>query len=78
MTGIDMALWDIKGKALNTPVWNLLGGQVRDRIRIYSHASAPDVALELKARGITAVKTRRRARSAAQGRRHSRSGRRRR
>ena len=52
-----MALWDIKGKALGTPVWNLLGGQVRDRIRIYSHASAPDVALELKQRGITAVKT---------------------
>lgn len=57
MTGIDMALWDIKGKALNTPVWNLLGGQVRDRIRIYAHASAPEVALELKARGIGAVKT---------------------
>jgi galactonate dehydratase len=57
MSGIDMALWDIKGKALGTPVWNLLGGQVRDRIRIYSHASAPDVALELKRRGITAVKT---------------------
>ena len=29
MTGIDMALWDIKGKALGTPVWNLLGGKVR-------------------------------------------------
>lgn len=57
MTGIDMALWDIKGKVLNTPVWNLLGGQVRDRIRIYAHASTAEVALDLKARGIGAVKT---------------------
>ncbi|MBN9528190.1 MAG: mandelate racemase/muconate lactonizing enzyme family protein [Alphaproteobacteria bacterium] len=57
MTGIDMALWDIKGKVLNTPVWNLLGGQVRDRIRIYAHASTAEVALELKACGIGAVKT---------------------
>jgi galactonate dehydratase len=57
MAGIDMALWDIKGKALGTPVWNLLGGQVRERIRIYAHASTPEVALDLKARGIGAVKT---------------------
>ncbi|MBN8890126.1 MAG: isomerase [Rhodospirillales bacterium 70-18] len=57
MAGIDMALWDIKGKALGTPVWNLLGGQVRDRVRIYAHASTPEVALALRARGIGAVKT---------------------
>ncbi len=57
MSGIDMALWDIKGKVLATPVWNLLGGRVRERVRIYGHAATPEVALTLKQRGITAVKT---------------------
>jgi galactonate dehydratase len=56
LTGIDMALWDIKGKALGVPVWNLLGGMVRDRIRIYGHAKTPEVALSLKQRGVTAIK----------------------
>ncbi len=57
MTGIDMALWDLKGKALDTPVWNLLGGKVRERIRVYGHASTAERALDLRERGYTAVKT---------------------
>ncbi|HEY1147656.1 MAG TPA: galactonate dehydratase [Pseudoduganella sp.] len=36
IAGIDQALWDIKGKALGVPVWQLLGGLVRDRMRAYS------------------------------------------
>jgi len=35
ISGIDQALWDIKGKALGVPVYELLGGAVRDRMRIY-------------------------------------------
>ncbi|OON36529.1 galactonate dehydratase [Izhakiella australiensis] len=36
MAGIDQALWDIKGKSLNVPVWQLLGGLVRDNMKAYS------------------------------------------
>jgi galactonate dehydratase len=35
MSGIDTALWDIKGKALGVPVWQLLGGKIHDRLRLY-------------------------------------------
>jgi len=62
LAGIDQALWDIKGKALGVPVAELLGGNVRSRIKVYSWiggdrpsetAAAADAAV---ARGFTAVK----------------------
>ncbi|HEX7377684.1 MAG TPA: galactonate dehydratase [Pirellulales bacterium] len=57
LSGIDMALWDIKGKALGVPVYELLGGPTRDRVRVYAHAKTP-AALRLGlARGFTAFKT---------------------
>lgn len=54
---IDMALWDIKGRALGVPVWQLLGGAMRDRIRCYAHAATPEQARAAVARGYTAIKT---------------------
>lgn len=36
ISGIEMALWDIKGKAFDVPVYELLGGAVRDRLQVYS------------------------------------------
>lgn len=56
ITGIEMALWDIKGKALNTPVWNLLGGKIRERIRLYGHAFNMERAHDLVERGFTGLK----------------------
>jgi galactonate dehydratase len=37
VSGIEQALWDIAGKALNTPVYNLLGGRCREKIRVYAN-----------------------------------------
>jgi galactonate dehydratase len=56
LSGIDMALWDIKGKALGVPVYELLGGPTRRRVRVYAHASTPEQIRQLRARGFTAFK----------------------
>ena len=36
LAGLEQALWDLKGRALGLPAWEMLGGQVRDRIRAYA------------------------------------------
>jgi galactonate dehydratase len=41
LAGIDQALWDLKARSLGVPIYELLGGAVRDRVRIYAHANEP-------------------------------------
>ena len=57
LSGIDIALWDIKGKALGVPVYELLGGPTRQRVRVYAHARTPEKLTEMKDKGFTAFKT---------------------
>lgn len=62
IAGVDQALWDIKGKWHGAPVYSLLGGPVRDRIRVYSWVGGDrplevaQEAVDKKALGFTAVK----------------------
>src|SRR5690606_24737243 len=43
VSGIEIALWDILGKSLGVPVWRLLGGKVRDKVRVYTHLGMGDM-----------------------------------
>lgn len=62
IAGIDQALWDIKGKTLGQPVYQLMGGAVRDKIKVYSWiggdrpSNVGAAALERKNAGFTAIK----------------------
>lgn len=62
VSGLEMALWDIKGKAFNVPVYELLGGAARDKIKVYSWIGGdrPDEVAEQAQdrfdRGFSAVK----------------------
>src|SRR5438477_13103445 len=57
LSGIDQALWDIKGKALGVPIYELLGGPTRERVRVYAHAGSPAKLKAAKDQGFTAFKT---------------------
>src|SRR3954469_17241287 len=43
VSGIELALWDIFGKWLGQPVWRLLGGKVRDQVKVYTHLGLGDM-----------------------------------
>lgn len=64
LAGIDQALWDIKGKACGVPVYQLLGGLARTKVRVYGHVSgrtageAAEQAKQRAAKGITAIRFR--------------------
>jgi galactonate dehydratase len=57
LSGIDQALWDIKGKALGVPVYELLGGPTRNRVRVYAQARTPETVKAAMRQGFTAFKT---------------------
>jgi len=64
LTGVEIALWDLAGKALGLPVYQLLGGKFRDKVRIYCDSGRDDVLTPesekkidwIKSQGFTAMK----------------------
>jgi galactonate dehydratase len=62
LAGLEQALWDLKGRSLNLPVWEMLGGRVRDKIRAYAWIGGDrpsEIAEAAKARrgqGFSAIK----------------------
>jgi galactonate dehydratase len=63
LSGVEQAMWDILGQSLGVPVYQLMGGACRERIRLYAHAgggtpeAAAASARDRMARGFTALKT---------------------
>lgn len=63
LSGIDIALWDILGKAVDKPVYQLLGGKCRDKVRVFANVAgkSPEAraahARELVAQGFTSLRT---------------------
>ena len=59
LTGIEVALWDLAGKAQGVPVYRLLGGKFRDRVRLYvdsAKTNCEERAEEARSKGFTAIK----------------------
>ena len=56
LSGIEMAMWDVFGKVVGLPVWKLLGGSVRNRIRVYTGigGTTPDACAESAKKAVAA------------------------
>jgi galactonate dehydratase len=58
LSGIEMALWDLAGKALGLPIYRLMGGRVRDKMPVYFHSGVPKEAADLaRSSGVRGIKT---------------------
>ena len=49
VSGVEMALWDLAGKAFGLPIHHLMGGKMRDRVPVYLHAANPEIAKKILA-----------------------------
>lgn len=56
LSAVDIAMWDIKGKALGVPLYELLGGPTRNYIRLYGQAETPEGAKKIMAEGYKSMK----------------------
>ena len=57
LSGVEQALWDLAGKSLGVPVYQMLGGPTRDRVRLYKHARDAETIKGYLSQGFTAFKT---------------------
>ena len=57
ISAVEIALWDILGKLVDVPIYNLLGGAARDKIRLYIHGRNREDIRFAKEKGYTAIKT---------------------
>jgi L-alanine-DL-glutamate epimerase-like enolase superfamily enzyme len=55
VAGLDIALWDIKGKAMGQPIWRLLGGRVRSRVPVYASSLRRDLPPEEEAERVVSL-----------------------
>ena len=56
LSAVDIAMWDIKGKALGVPIYDLLGGPTRERVRLYGQSGDPEGAKKVLAEGYQSMK----------------------